>query len=166
MRWALFDLNGTLLDPGGVGAPLRLSSDDSVAALDEAILAAMVDTLSGAYRPLPELLRPAFLRRAQSAGDPAGIDQAMERAQRMPPYPGAGQAIERLRDAGLDVGVLTNSATDAADQALAAAGLRQLMSLVVGSDQVEVYKPHPEIYRRGIAATGARAEEVCMVAAH
>ncbi len=90
MTWAFFDLNGTLLDPAGVGAPLGLSAEESVAALDEAILASMVDTLSGAHRPLTELLRSALLRRAQLAGDAAGIDAAMERAKRMPPYPGAG----------------------------------------------------------------------------
>ena len=133
MRWALFDLNGTLLDPGGVGAPVGLSVDDSVAALDEAVLAAMVDTLSGVYRPLPELLRSGLVRRAQLEGHPAGIEEAMERAKRMPPYPGAGQAIERLRGAGLEVGVLTNSATESADQALESAGLRQLMADVVGT---------------------------------
>lgn len=166
VRWALFDLNGTLLDPAGVGAPLGLPADDSIAALDEAILASMVDTLSGAYRPLPELLRSALLRRAQLTGDPAGIDEAMERARRMPPYPGAGQAIERLRGARLEVGVLTNSATEAAEQALEAADLRELMSVVVGTDQVGVFKPHPDVYRRGIEATGAPADQICMVAAH
>ncbi len=166
VRWVLFDLNGTLLDPAGVGAPLGLSADESVAALDEAILASMADTLSGEYRPLSELLRSALLRRAQLAGDPAGIEDAMERAKQMPPYPGAGHAIERLRSEGLEVGVLTNSATEAADQALEAAGLRRPMSVVVGSDQVGLYKPHADVYRRGIDATGAQAEEICMGAAH
>jgi len=78
----------------------------------------------------------------------------MELASRMPPYPGAGQAIQGLRAARLEVGALTNSDTNAAEQALEAAGLRQLMALIVGSDQVRVFKPHPDIYRRGLTATG------------
>lgn len=143
-----------------MSAPLEPPADDSIAALDEAILASMVDTLSGAYRPLPELLRSALLRRAQLTGDPAGIDEAMGRARRMPPYPGAGQAIERQRGARLEVGVLTDSATEAAEQALEAADLRELMSVVVGTDQVGVFKPHPDVYRRGSEATGAPAEQI------
>jgi 2-haloacid dehalogenase len=166
LRWVLCDLNGTLLDPSGIGGPLGLSVEESVAAFDDAILASMADTLSGAYRPLPELLRSALLTRAQLTGDAAGIEEAIQRARSMPAYPGAGEAVVGLREAGLEVGVLTNSATGAAERALEAAGLRQQMSIVVGSDQVEVFKPHPALYERGIAATGVEAAEVCMVAAH
>ena len=51
-RWALFDLNGTLLDPSAVG-------EDALAA---AVHASTVDSMSGAYRPLPELLRAVLER--------------------------------------------------------------------------------------------------------
>ena len=50
--WAVFDLNGTLLDPAAIGAD----------ALDEAILAGMTLNHVGEYRPFPELLRAAVAR--------------------------------------------------------------------------------------------------------
>ena len=167
LRWTLFDLNGTLLEPGGVGAPLGLGRGESLRALDDAILASMADTLSGGYRPLPDLLRSALGRRAKIAGgDLSMLDEAMERAARMPPHSGAGEALERLRSAGLEVGVLTNSATAAAEEALVAAGLREPVSFVVGTDDVRAFKPDPRVYRRGLEAAGTDPAEACMVAAH
>jgi 2-haloacid dehalogenase len=167
MRWVLFDMNGTLLDPGGVGEPLGLSPEESLQALDETILHAMAETLSGGDRAFPELLEAALRRRAQLGGaDESKVAKALEQAARMPAYPDAGEAIARLTDAGLHVGVLTNTPTPNAEAALTAAGLRDSLELVVGSDETGAFKPHPRVYARGVERAGARPDEVCMVASH
>jgi 2-haloacid dehalogenase len=166
LRWVLFDLNGTLLDPSGVGDPVGLGAADSLAALDEAVMLAMAETLSGHWRPLPDFLRAALIRRAQIGGRPEGIDDAMQLASRMPPYPEAAAALDRVQEGGLEAGVLTNSATDAAELALEAAGLRERLSLVAGVDDVRAFKPDPRVYRMGAARAGVPPAEICMVAAH
>ena len=152
--WILFDLNGTLLDPGGIGEPLGLSREQSLAALDDAIAGSMAETLSGAYRPLPEFLRAALVA---LAGSDSGIEEAMDRAKRMPPYPDCAAALEHLRGAGIKTGVLTNSARDRAVAGLEAAGLLESFDLVAGSDAVEAFKPDPRMYRLGNRAHGRRA---------
>jgi 2-haloacid dehalogenase len=141
-KCVLFDLNGTLLDPG-----------DMAEALDEAILLSMAETLAGSYRPFPELLQAALGRRGES-----------EAFGPMPSYPDAAIAIVRVREAGLRPCVLTNSPTEAAEAALERAGLA--VDLVVGSDQVKAYKPDPRVYRRGLEAAGVEPTEACMVSAH
>jgi len=151
LEWVAFDLNGTLLDPG-----------DLDAALDEAILLSMAETLSGGYRPLPELLEAALVRRAGGRQD--GIDEALRRASRMPAYPDASAALGRLQTAGLGTAVLTNSATDQAKQALRGAGLE--VELTVGSDQVRAFKPDPRVYNRWLQAAGVAPQRACMVSAH
>jgi 2-haloacid dehalogenase len=161
--WVLFDLNGTLLDPGGVGEPLGLSREGSLAALDDAILGSMAETLSGSYRPLPDFLRAALVLRA---GTESGIDDAMKRARAMPAYPDCTPALEQLRSAGIAIGVLTNSARETAETALGAAGLLDLFDVVAGSDEVEAFKPDPRVYRLGLERAGAAPHEVCMVASH
>jgi FMN phosphatase YigB (HAD superfamily) len=115
--WVLFDLNGTLLDPGGVGEPLGLSREGSLAALDDAIFGSMAETFSGSYRPLPHFLRAALVLRA---GTESGIEDAMERARAMPAYPDCTPALEQLGSAGVTTGVLTNSARETAEAALGA----------------------------------------------
>ncbi len=148
-RWALFDLNGTLLDPAAVGA-------DALAA---AVQFSMVESLSGGYRPLPELLRAVLERDGVE-----DVDGALERFAAMPAYPDSAGALDTLRAAGVRVGVLSNSARSAASAALASAGLQ--VELVVGSDAVRVFKPDPRVYAAGVEATGGPASEVVMVAAH
>lgn len=119
----------------------------------------MVESLSGAYRPLPDLIGATLQRDGHP--DP---DAALERFSAMPAFPDAAPALEHLREAGIRVGALSNSARSAAASALAGAGLE--LDLVVGSDSVEVFKPHPRLYGAGVEATGAGPGEVCLVAAH
>ncbi len=139
-RWAVFDLNGTLLDPSGIGS----------AALDRAILAAMTLNHVGEYRPFPDLLA--------AGGARAGVP--------MPAYPEAGQALDVLDGAGFALAVLTNSPTEVAERGLTAGGLRDRFAYVVGTDQVGVFKPAARVYRHGLAAIGAAAGDATMVAAH
>jgi 2-haloacid dehalogenase len=139
-RWAVFDLNGTLLDPAEVGP----------AALDRAILAGMTLNHVGEYRPFTDLLA--------AGGAPAGAA--------MPAFPEAGEALDALAAAGLSLAVLTNSPTEVAERALRAAGLRDRFAHVVGTDQVGVFKPDARVYRHGLAEIGAEAGDATMVAAH
>lgn len=167
VNWVLFDLNGTLLDPAAIAGPLGAPASLGDEVLDDAVWQATAGTLAGDYRPLPEYLRAALERRVQIDGlERSGIDDALEVARTMPPYPDAAGALQTLRDGGLSVGVLTNSAGQAAQFALEAAGLRELVDLVVGSDEVEAYKPDPRVYAHGAVRANAAPGEIVLVAAH
>jgi 2-haloacid dehalogenase len=127
----------------------------------------MAETLSGGRRPFPQLLEASLRRRAERMeAAPGAVEEAIERAARMPAYPDAAPAVRRLADSGLRVGVLTNTPTPNARTALTAAGLRGAFELIVGSDETGAFKPHPQVYARGVERTGASPDEVCMVAGH
>jgi 2-haloacid dehalogenase len=170
LRWVLFDLNGTLLDPSGIARELGGVGEYGglvEAAFDEALLQSMADTLSGQYRSIPEYLRAALERRLVVGGHGTDrLDAAMRKAGAMDAFPEAAEALDRLRDGGLELAVLTNSSTDSAESSLEAAGLRGRLSKVIGSEAVRKFKPHPEVYRHGLEAVGAQPQEACMVAAH
>jgi 2-haloacid dehalogenase len=150
-RWAVFDLNGTLLDPAAIGP----------AALDRAILSALTLNHVGEYRPFPELLRAAI-----AVERPDEVEEAMRAAAAMSPFPEAAEALDLLTAAGYRLAVLTNSPTDTAELGLRTAGLRDHFEHVIGTDQVGVFKPDARVYHHGLATIGAEPSEATMVAAH
>jgi 2-haloacid dehalogenase len=171
MRWVLFDLNGTLLDPSVIAEPLgggdeerRLVSE----AFQAALLLTMADTLScGPYRPLPKYLRATLERELRARGrDTGALDAAIERAGKMDPFPESEAALVLLARAGFRLGVLTNSTSQAADAALSNAGLRHRFEVVIGSDEVQRFKPHPGMYEHAIARLECEPGEVVLLAAH
>lgn len=163
--WIAFDLNGTLLDPAAMldGAHAELARR----ALDDAVMQAMADTLTGEHRPFPAYLRAALERSLRVAGlEDARLDEAMQRARTLPAFPDAGNALATIADAGFRIAVIANSAADAANAAIAAAGLERHVQTVVGADEVGAYKPDPRAYRHAAARLEAQPHSVCLVAAH
>jgi 2-haloacid dehalogenase len=164
----LFDLNGTLLDVGAMtagwpGAPRGAG----LRALDDAVAQAMVDTINDEFRPFPEYLRAALGHLAAVAGLPEELaDHGATLARALPPFDDAAPALRTLRDAGLAPSVLTNSAADAAREALQAAELLDLLDAVVGADAAGAYKPDRRVYEAGLAAVGTPPGETWLVAAH
>jgi 2-haloacid dehalogenase len=166
VKHALFDLNGTLLDPSAMAEELPAADARGLAdaILGDAVLSAMVETMTGEYREFSELIEKAAARRLAIEGMTERLEQVTEAARRMKPFPDAQPAIDVLRAAGIGVGVLTNSATEAARSSLAAA--RLALDPVIGTDQVGAFKPDRRVYRRALDVLGARGQEVVLVTAH
>jgi 2-haloacid dehalogenase len=170
LRWVLFDLNGTLVDPGVLAQPLGDSGADEAMvheALDDAIEQAMVIALTGAQATFKDLLAGALRRRLALAGrDTALAEDALALLSTMPAYIDAPAALETLRGIGLELGVLTQSSADAADAVLRFSGLRDRMRIVLSAPESGAFKPDPRPYRMALERTGAAADEVAFVAAH
>jgi 2-haloacid dehalogenase len=163
--WVAFDLNGTLLDPAALLGDEH--AETGRAALDDAVLQAMADTITGEHRPFPDYLRAALERRLRIAGaDGDTLDAAIDRARRLPAFPDARPALETLAAAGYRIAVLTNSAADAAGAALDAAGLAARVDVVIGADEIGAYKPDLRVYRHAARRLGASADRLCLVTAH
>ena len=139
MALVLFDLNGTLLDPG-----------DSLPQLKRAVQLAMAHTLAGDFRPFGELLEAA-------GGDPSSD---------MPAFEDAAPALSALQQAGHRLGVLTNSERATAERQLASAGIADAFTRVVGTDEVGAFKPDLRVYRHALEQLGAEAGDTWLVAAH
>jgi 2-haloacid dehalogenase len=149
MATVVLDLNGTLTDVRAIEAPWHGAAPQRFGAevLDEAVAMAMTDTLTGVFRPFPDLLRGALERRVRLAGLlPGPIEDAAAAATRRPAHEDAVAALEHLRAAGHEVAVLTNSAKEAGTSTLAAADLQALVDRVDGADAAQAYKPDPSVY--------------------
>jgi putative hydrolase of the HAD superfamily len=72
------------------------------------------------------------------------------------------QALSRLQAAGLRLGIVSNS-DGRVEEALSAAGLRDLFDVVIDSRLVGVEKPDPAIFRAALDALGVGPEEALYV---
>ena len=140
MALVLFDLNGTLLDPGPLGP-----------ALQQAVRLAMAHTLAGDVRPFAELV--------EAAGG--------EVPEAMPPFPDVAPGLDRLRAEGHRLAVVTQSARATGEQHLSGAGLLDRFERVVGADEAGAAKPDLRVYAYALQALGGQAGEgTWLVAAH
>ena len=163
VKYALFDLDGTLLDT------LR----DLYEAVNHAL------ACEGMPPRTPEEVR-AFvgngIRRLIERAVPAGTDAAAaDRVQaafsgyyaahctdHTAPYPGVPEALGRLREAGVRVAIVSNK-TDPAVQTLCAAMFGGLYELAVGEREGLRRKPAPDMPEYALAALGAAKTEAVYI---
>jgi len=78
-------------------------------------------------------------------------------------YGDATPVLERLKDAGVKTGVVTNKMGYRVREVLEVNGIAHLIGCVVGYEDVEAHKPSPEGVRKAMELTGALPEETLYV---
>jgi len=71
------------------------------------------------------------------------------------PYDGVVQAVRDLKTRGKTLGLVTSKMKSGAERGLRVAGLEQVFDTIVGSDEVEHPKPHPEPVLKALQRLGA-----------
>ena len=69
-------------------------------------------------------------------------------------FPGAEAALERLRDAGATLGIVTAGHREVVEPQLERTGLGRLLPVRVFGDDLPVHKPDPEPLRRALRLAG------------
>jgi phosphoglycolate phosphatase len=146
-RLALFDLDGTLIDSAG----------DLCVALNK-----MLEAYGRAPLPLAEVIKmigngvPTLVKRGLDArpGDPVDHGEAMatfNAAYDAHPmdltrvYPGVIETLDRLKAAGLAMGVCTNKHADSARHILTELGLSPFFPELIAGDSLPFRKPDPRV---------------------
>ena len=152
-RAVIFDLDGVLVDsePLHVQAWRVLFEREGISVSDEefAMGIGMADT---------EWISLILARRGRQA-DPQWWREAKSEvfrdilARGLRPFPGAVDLVERLAGE-FKLGVASNSLRETIETALRVLGIRERFAAVVGADDLENYKPHPEAYLKAAAALG------------
>ena len=167
LRAVVFDLDGTLVDTVG---DLTLALNRTLADLDlpphsEGAVRGMV---GGGLAKLLErgvtahgaTLEPADQERALArlyhhyAADPAAQSRL---------YPGVGETLEALRDAGIACGLCTNKPESIARGLLRALGIAEGFGVIQGSDTGFPRKPDPAGLAHVVAGLGAEPDTTIMV---
>lgn len=162
----IFDLDGTLADTSGdllaaangcfrdFGLGDLLGAGDAGVALrgGRAMLS-LGFSRAGAFGPEEvERQYPRLLRRYEEAI-----------CERTTLYPGAAEAVERLRARGHRTGICTNKPERLARLLLDGLGVRDLFHSLVGADTLPLRKPDPLPFRTAVAGAGGEASRACMV---
>jgi 2-haloacid dehalogenase len=145
-----FDAFGTLFDLEALREPL---GDDGF----EAFVSRLVPwtwhlTASGVWSPLPEIAAHA------------GGHEAAERLTDLPAFPDVRPGLDALP--GRRLAVLSNGTQDGARALVENAGLADRFEHLLTADQVERYKPAPEVYGMAPRAFQTRADRVLMVSSN
>lgn len=157
----LFDLDGTLIDS------VRLILDSYHHTLETHGLPARTDDhwLAGIGTPL-------WAQFAEWAQDQSTMDALIATYReynlahhdtRVAAYPGVVDAVLALHGAGLRIGLVTSKNRSGALRGLKLAGLEDVMTVIVGADEVQKHKPDPEPVLRALDLLGASAERTIYV---
>jgi HAD superfamily hydrolase (TIGR01509 family) len=111
----------------------------------------------------------AYFAARAPLGDPAGFrPQVRERFrrlldERLTLHDDAAATLRALVGDGVPVGVASSSSSDHVHRILERSGIAELVTVVVGADDVTDHKPHPEPYLAATAALGAAPERCAAV---
>lgn len=168
LRGLIFDLDGTLLDSApdlrhAVNAVLKQEGHEALA-LDA--IASMVGDGMGALmaRAFAAAGEPNIPReRVQFLGE-----RFLEAYQQLQPdpsqiYPHTVAMLERMRDAGIKMGLCTNKQEAATHQLLQGLDLDKFFGFVAGYDTFAVHKPHPGHVLGVVKALGLLPETCVML---
>ncbi|MDC3416156.1 pyrophosphatase PpaX [Aquibacillus salsiterrae] len=159
IRTILFDLDGTLIDT------------------NELIIASFTHTLlhyaqnQYSREDILEFIGPPLADSFRSV-DPNRVEEMIQTYREhnlanhdnyVTAYPTVVETIHKLKQAGFQLGIVTTKVKDTALKGLELTGMGDLFEVVIGLDEVEHAKPHPEPIFKALAQLDAKAEETLMV---
>lgn len=161
-----------IFDPRPIGALLTRLFADRGPALLAAWRARQFEytwlrTAAGRYRDFWIVTRQAFTSATRSLGltaTPAQEAAVMDAYLHLPAWPDVPGALQTLKDRGLRVGFLSNFTEEMLKANLISAGLQGQFDYVLSTDRVQQFKPAPEAYQLGLAATGLPREQIVFTA--
>ena len=161
----VFDSLGTLFQLAPVER--KLGGTAQLDAWFERLLhSSLALTLAGEYRPFEELTRSTLKTMLARTGNDADAEGVLAALKSLPAFPDAGPAFARLDDTGATIAVLANASEEATHRLLVSAGLADRVVETISAGDVELYKPHPAVYRHAEERTGLDAKRTTLITAH
>jgi 2-haloacid dehalogenase len=168
----VFDLNGTLLDSRALDGPLHKIFGGKLTAQQwfyQLLQYSMAFSLAGDYRPFDDVAAGVLEMAAAAHGmklSSRDVQRVKTRFKSLPPYGDVDRALRKLKRANYRMAVLTNSTRPVLAEQLKHSRLSEYFEQTISVDEVQRYKPSPEVYKFAVASLGIRPDEMLMVAAH
>ena len=171
-RIIVFDLIGTLLDLRAMDQHFeRFFGDAGVRKewFTQTLQLAMAAMLTNAYEDFgvqtdTGLEMTARQYKVSMLGEEKNL--ILGTLRKLRPYPEVAQSLQRLRDAGVNIAILTNSTVQTAEAQLTYAGLRDYFDQVISTDEIHCFKPAPEVYHLAASRLGVEPGQMRLVSAY
>jgi 2-haloacid dehalogenase len=171
-RTIVCDVNETLLDVRALEPEFTAAFGDP-RVLQEwfalVLLYSEVATLAGPYSEFAAIAGAALDMTASARAVSLSADtkeRVLHGMRKLPPHPEVRDGLQMMRDAGLRLVALTNSAPAVVEEQLASSGLAPFFERSFSVDAVRRFKPAPEAYRLVADVLAVPIEQLRLVAAH
>jgi len=164
----VFDAYGTLFDPHGLTGRLEAAFPGVGSAVSSSWREAQVRytwlrSLMDRWAPFDAVTADALRWACELHGAVPGrqtIDALLDAYRLLPAYPDVAPALANLSER---LAILSNGSLPMIRAACDAAGISDRIEVILSSDDVQVYKPDPRIYRLVPERLGVAADEVRFV---
>jgi len=146
-RIAIFDMDGTLIDSGyDITVSINHVREEHYG-LEPLSVQAVIDAINAHSRNLAEIfyLTPVYEERARQTFEAHYYEQCV---QNVISYDGIKEILDFFAQSGISMGVATNAPSIFARRMLGHLGLSRYFSHIVGADEVEMPKPHPQMLEK------------------
>lgn len=156
----LFDFDGTLADTTELIHQSMRHATSTVLGRDYP----RETLLNGVGRPLPEQMKSFDPERADELLDVYRRHNEAHHDDLIREFPGVEESLSRLREAGLELAVVTSKRRVSVDQALASfPALGRVVDRFVTMEDTARHKPNPEPLLKGLEMLGVAREEAAYV---
>jgi 2-haloacid dehalogenase len=168
----VFDLMGTMLDLQAMDPHFERFFGDSAVRKEwwsQTLQLAMAAVVTNAYEDFGVLADTGLeitARRYKVSMLGEEKNLILGTLQKLRPFPDVARSLQRLREAGLKLAVLTNATAKIAEAQLTFAGLRDHFGEVISTDEIQCFKPAPEVYQLAASRLSVESGQIRIVAAH
>ncbi|MGH8959363.1 MAG: haloacid dehalogenase type II [Acidimicrobiia bacterium] len=168
----IFDVNETLLDVSALALPLSevFGSPPPTGEWFARLLhGSVVANYTGQYRPFGTIGSEALAtlaRRRNVELSPEKAESIVASMLSLPPHPDVIPGLTKLSDAGFYLATLTNSSSQAAAAQMRNAGLDGFFRSMISVEEVQLFKPAPEVYRKASELLAIELSQGLLIAAH
>ena len=128
----------------------------------------MVANHTDGYQPFYEMNHDALQYALDTTGETLPTeerDEILAVYHELDVFDDVREGLERFRDAGYDCYVLSNGNPEMLDSLVDHADIEDLVADTISADEVELFKPHADLYRHAADRTGTLVEELAHVTA-
>ena len=165
------DSYGTLVDPSAAEKRLEALVDDPEPVSNrwraQSIAYTMIANHVDAYQPFYEMNRDALQYALDASGvdlPPEDRDEILEVYHELDVFEDVRDGIERLREGGYPVYVLSNGNPEMLSSMIEHADIGDLVEDTISAHEIETFKPHSSLYEHAADRTDTPVENVVHVA--